>query len=79
MATKFSDLTQQELYRSAIEDFAVDVKSTDSKKSIEAALLENVATSPHLDGAGDIAAPSSFAARRWDMHLVTLVIFNFHV
>lgn len=38
--TKFEDLDKKELYRSAIEDFAVDVNKDDSKKVLLAALTE---------------------------------------
>src|SRR5689334_2115726 len=41
LPTKFADLDQAELYRSAIEDFAIDVKKNDSKKALEAAFLES--------------------------------------
>lgn len=41
MATSFNDLTQAELYRAAVEDFAVEVKKSDSKQSIIAALVES--------------------------------------
>lgn len=37
----FDDLEKSELYRSAIEDFAVDVDEKDSAKVIKAALLES--------------------------------------
>jgi hypothetical protein len=36
----FKDLSQEELYRTAIEDFAVDVEPTDSAETIRAAFLE---------------------------------------
>lgn len=37
----FNDLTVDELLRTAVEDFAVDVKKGDSKKTIIAALVED--------------------------------------
>lgn len=40
----FDKLSKKELYRSAIEDFAVDVKEDDSAKVIKAALLESGVT-----------------------------------
>ena len=40
LPTKFEDLDVKELRRSAIEDFAVPVESSDNKKSVIAALAE---------------------------------------
>lgn len=37
----FSDLTVEELRKTAVEDFAVDIKATDNKKTVLAALLED--------------------------------------
>jgi hypothetical protein len=37
----FNDLTVEELRKTAIEDFAVDVKATDNKKTVIAALVED--------------------------------------
>jgi hypothetical protein len=38
--TKFEDLDKKELYRSAIEDFAIDVEPGDNKKTLIAAFAE---------------------------------------
>lgn len=37
----FNDLTVDELRRTAVEDFAVDIKATDNKKTVLAALVED--------------------------------------
>ena len=37
----FNDLLVEELRRTAIEDFAVDIKATDNKKTVIAALVED--------------------------------------
>lgn len=37
----FSDLDVNELRKTAVEDFAVDIKATDNKKTVLAALLED--------------------------------------
>jgi hypothetical protein len=39
--TSFNDLELDELRKTAIEDFAVDIKATDNKKTVLAALLED--------------------------------------
>lgn len=44
MPSSFNDLDQKELYRAAIEDFAVEVKKTDNAAAIRAALLESGVT-----------------------------------
>lgn len=41
MPSSFKDLERKELYRSAIEDFAVEVKERDSAEIIRAALFES--------------------------------------
>jgi len=39
--TSFNDLDLEELRRTAVEDFAVDIKATDNKKTVLAALVED--------------------------------------
>lgn len=54
----FSELDQKELYRSAIEDFAVDVSEEDGKKVILAALLEaGIEWKDYLDQHPEFAEP----------------------
>lgn len=44
LPTSFADLSQEELYRSAVADFAVDVEKDANEETIRAALLESGVT-----------------------------------
>lgn len=54
--TQFSDLGIKELRRSAVADFAVDIKPTDNKETVLAALAESgVAWSDYVDQHPEVA------------------------
>jgi hypothetical protein len=66
MVSSFNDLDQSELYRAAIEDFAVEVNEGDSAEVIRAALFESGVTwEKYVEGHPELAP---VVAKKADRH-----------